>query len=177
MVQIGAPAPFQSQAPLPANFHLTKPTQLPCLKLSIPLPQVHPSRSPTQLRSLEQLDLFSSKACRCLSLAESCALIASFSDFHHIDLIAHFDRERIPERVVRPSRAFIHSADLTFVCRCTPRALVRMATSRSLTTLPTCPARTSSKRWEPKLQRPFASPQSVEKLGPLTQPEIPEVTP
>jgi catalase len=23
------------------------------------------------------------------------------SDFHHIDLLAHFDRERIPERVVR----------------------------------------------------------------------------
>lgn len=22
-------------------------------------------------------------------------------DFHHIDLLAHFDRERIPERVVR----------------------------------------------------------------------------
>jgi len=24
------------------------------------------------------------------------------SDFHHIDLLAHFDRERIPERVVSP---------------------------------------------------------------------------
>jgi len=26
--------------------------------------------------------------------------IWSSSDFHHIDLLAHFDRERIPERVV-----------------------------------------------------------------------------
>ena len=27
--------------------------------------------------------------------------LISFIDFHHIDLLAHFDRERIPERVVR----------------------------------------------------------------------------
>ena len=28
-------------------------------------------------------------------------LITVSPDFHHIDLLAHFDRERIPERVVR----------------------------------------------------------------------------
>jgi catalase len=31
-------------------------------------------------------------------------LIVSYKDFHHIDLLAHFDRERIPERVVSISK-------------------------------------------------------------------------
>ena len=30
-------------------------------------------------------------------------------DFHHIDLLAHFDRERIPERVVCIKTRFMHS--------------------------------------------------------------------
>ena len=29
-----------------------------------------------------------------------------FKDFHHIDLLAHFDRERIPERVVSNLSSF-----------------------------------------------------------------------
>ena len=37
-----------------------------------------------------------------------CSLNFRNVDFHHIDLIAHFDRERIPERVVHAKGAGAH---------------------------------------------------------------------
>lgn len=36
------------------------------------------------------------------------SLIPTLIDFHHIDLLAHFDRERIPERVVHAKGAGAH---------------------------------------------------------------------
>ena len=37
-------------------------------------------------------------------------LIFATPDFHHIDLLAHFDRERIPERVVCIKILQVHSS-------------------------------------------------------------------
>lgn len=36
-----------------------------------------------------------------IDFVDTIYLITVSPDFHHIDLLAHFDRERIPERVVR----------------------------------------------------------------------------
>lgn len=66
-------------------------------------------------------------------------------DFHHIDLLAHFDRERIPERVVSitPHKATMASHS------CTPRFTLAepalMAISRSPMTSPTSLRRACSK--------------------------------
>ena len=42
------------------------------------------------------------------SIAKKLILTFYIIDFHHIDLIAHFDRERIPERVVHAKGAGAH---------------------------------------------------------------------
>jgi Catalase len=53
------------------------------------------------LRRLAPTDPFSSKVCAVDHHTTDLSLYAHItSDFHHIDALAHFDRERIPERVV-----------------------------------------------------------------------------
>jgi hypothetical protein len=49
-------------------------------------------------------------------------------DFHHIDLLAHFDRERIPERVVRIAFPSARTK-MTLRFRYTPKVQVPMVTS------------------------------------------------
>lgn len=60
----------------------------------------------------------------------SLILIFRTPDFHHIDLLAHFDRERIPERVVSLTCAPHRVASSQLLSRSTPKAQVPTVTSK-----------------------------------------------
>lgn len=70
---------------------------------TVPLLQSH-----TQFTALAPLAPSFSRVCTDLHTEYLIYLIVISPDFHHIDLLAHFDRERIPERVVRlPHRSIL----------------------------------------------------------------------
>jgi Catalase len=58
-------------------------------------------------------------------------------DFHLIDLLAHFDRERIPERYVSLIAFLCPVADCFSAGSSTPRVLAHTACLRSRKTFPT----------------------------------------
>lgn len=55
-------------------------------------------------------------------------------DFHLLDLLAHFDRERIPERYVFPLLALPPNYVLTWTVSCTPKAPAHLESLKSLMT-------------------------------------------
>jgi catalase len=77
--------------------------------------------------------LFLQGPCRTHGSADHPRSLTFTPDFHHIDLLAHFDRERIPERVVRDilsALTYISVSPLEFFYRSMPRVLARTATSQ-----------------------------------------------
>ena len=91
--------------PSPSSPHLSKCLlhKLSTAKTVLPTPpQMAPlSQSHTQLSALAPSAPSFSRVCADPRSRYLIHLIAICADFHHIDLLAHFDRERIPERVVR----------------------------------------------------------------------------
>lgn len=110
----------------------------------------------------------------------------SISDFHHIDLLAHFDRERIPERVVRTLFRFLasrlpfphHYIGASIVpLRFTRRASVPTGTLKPPTTSPTSHAPLSSRRSALAQGPPCVSLPSVASPARQTPPVTPVGSP
>ena len=97
-------------------------------------------------------------------------------DFHHIDLLAHFGRERIPERVVRATlkrKAFTHSPDARF----TPKVLVLTGILKQPTTSVTSPPANYSRMLARRFEQLSVSPRLAVKMVLPTLPAILVVLP
>jgi len=104
-------------------------------------------------------------------------------DFHLIDLLAHFDRERIPERYIPlplpsafPSYYFC-STDIMIVGSFTLKELVPSESSRSQMTSQTLHRQICSQRWVRRREHWHAFRPWVERRVPPIQQEILEALP
>ena len=104
------------------------------------------------------------------------SLINNLTDFHHIDLLAHFDRERIPG--AHSHNGVAEDLLMSWVTQSvsyTLRVPVHTVTSRSLTISLTSLAPRYSRRWATRRGRRYVFPQSVASPALQTLPAIPEV--
>lgn len=136
-------------------------------KLSSPHPMVPPLLSRTLLSASASTAPFFSKVRANASQLHLQGLI-QFVDFNIIDSLAHFARERIPERVVSLYCFRFSFASLNTCDRSMPRARVLTGTSKSLTISPICLAPRSLLRWERRLQLLSVFRQSVASSVPPT---------